>query len=658
MNYMEKDNNVFVEKFADIKILRYNAPEFNELSLNQKLYIYFLGLAAKCGRDILWDQNNRYNLRVRAVLENIYKTYTGDRKTDDFQTFEVYLKRVWFSNGIHHHYSTEKIQPGFSSGYFDTLTAASNWTNFPLSGDKCRELQETVKDVIFNPEKEVKRVCLEQGKDLIESSANNYYINVNQKEAEEFYRNMQSIGEKEPVSFGLNSTLIKEKGKLQEKVWKAGGLYGKAIEQIVYYLEKAKLYAENDDQKKYISVLVDYYKTGDLHKFDEYNILWLREQNGEVDFINGFIEVYGDSLGIKGSWESVVNYKDRKANSRAGILSKNAQWFEDHSPVASRYKKEEVKGVSAKIINVAMLGGDCYPATPIGINLPNSEWIREQYGSKSVTIENITQAYFIDSVSNGMLEEFAASEEEIERAKNFGYQAGNLHTDLHECLGHGSGKMKPGAKPEDLKNYYSTIEETRADLFALYFIMDEKMVELGLLPSVKAAKAEYDSYMRNGLLTQLTRIEPGKNLEESHMRNRQLIASWAYRKGKNEKVAELIKKDGKTYIVIRNYQRLRELFGELLHEIQRIKSEGDFEAARELIENYGVNVNRELHAEILERFKKLDIAPYAGFLNPDFSLIVDSNNKITDVKISEAKDFATQMLEYSEQYGYLPLVNE
>ncbi|OFX32355.1 MAG: dihydrofolate reductase [Bacteroidetes bacterium GWF2_42_66] len=658
MKYMQNRNSVFVEKFADVKILRYDVPGFDKLPENQKLYIYYLAQAAKCGRDILWDQNNRYNLRIRAVLETIYKTYKGGRQTANFSDFEIYLKRVWFSNGIHHHYSTEKFQPDFAADYFDELTANSDWSNFSSGEKNAEEVISLIKEIIFNPEKETKRVCLDAGKDLLSTSANNYYRGMTQHEAEEFYNRQRDLNGKQPVSFGLNSTLVKEDGQLQEKVWKADGLYGEAILQIIFYLEKAKNYAENKKQKKYISVLIDYYRTGDLRKFDEYNILWLQELEGQVDFTNGFIEVYGDPLGIKGSWESIVNYKDHEASIRADILSQNAQWFENHSPVAPKFRKEEVKGVSAKVINVAMLGGDCHPATPIGINLPNSEWIREQYGSKSVTIENITHSYFLDSMNNGMLEEFAASQEEIDRAKGYGYLAGNLHTDLHECLGHGSGKMNEGVKPEDLKSYYSTIEETRADLFALYYIMDKKMIELGLIPSLEAGKAEYDLYLRNGLLTQLTRIEPGKDLEESHMRNRQLIARWAYETGKKENVSEFIQKEGKTYIVIRNYERLRELFGELLHEIQRIKSEGDFVAAQQLVENYSVKVDRNLHREILERFKKLDIAPYAGFLNPEYELVTNGKGEITDVKITEATDFTTQMIQYSEQFGFLPLVND
>lgn len=648
-------NNTFAEKFADIKILRYDVPKFNDLSLNQKLYIYYLAEAGKCGRDILWDQNNQYNLRIRAILENIYKSYNGSRATKNFEAFTIYLKRIWFSNGIHHHYSTEKIQADFPKEYFFELLDNSNWKNFSFSK---KEIKEKIADIIFNTAKEKKRVCLDAGKDLLAASANNYYQNVSQQEAENFYASLKSPGEKQAISYGLNSKLIKKGEIIQEKTWQLGGMYGKAIEAIIANLEKAKQYTENKKQKKYISILIEYYKTGDLKKFDEYNIVWLQELEGQIDFINGFIENYGDPLGIKGSWESVVNYKDLEASRRADILSKNAQWFENHSPVLPQFKKEKVKGVSAKVINVAMLGGDCHPATPIGINLPNSEWIRELHGSKSVTIENITHAYFLDSTNNGMLEEFAASQDEIERAKKYGYQAGNLHTDLHECLGHGSGKINADVKPEDLKNYYSTIEETRADLFALYYTMDKKMVQLGLLPSLEAAKAEYDSYLRNGLLTQLTRIEPGKDLEESHMRNRQLIANWAYQKGKKDNIAELIKKDGKTYIVIHNYERLRELFGELLKEIQRIKSEGDFNAAKQLVETYGVKIDQQLHNEILQRFNKLNIAPYAGFLNPEYQIEKNQNGEIKDVKITKVKDFATQMLQYSEHYGLLPLVNE
>jgi len=651
--------DVFAEKFADLKILRYAVPEFENLELQKKLYIYYLSQAALCGRDILWDQNNRNNLAIRSVLETIRKTFKGNRETQEFKQFEIYLKRVWFSNGIHHHYSTEKIPAGFSETYFDELVSRSKWWNFetPLK-IKFKSFIAEIKDIIFNPERESKRVNLDSEKDLLVSSSNNYYQNVKQTEAEIFYTGLKASTGKESVSFGLNSTLVKEDNRLTEKVWKLNGKYGKAIEQIIIWLKKAIEYAENDLQKKYIKTLIQYYTTGDLALFDQYSIDWAKEVAGEVDFINGFIEVYGDPLGIKGSWESIVNYKDKEATKRAITLSENAQWFEDHSPVAPEFKKAEVKGVSAKVINVAILGGDCYPATPIGINLPNAEWIRERYGSKSVTIENITQAYFLDALGNGMLEEFASSAEEIERAKQYGYLAGNLHTDLHECLGHGSGKVREGINTDNLKNYYSTIEETRADLFALYYIMDEQMIKLGLVPSIEAAKAEFDSYLRNGLLTQLTRIEPGKDIEESHMRNRQLIACWVYQAGKTENVVEFFLSNNKTYVRINDYQALRSLFGVLLKEIQRIKSEGDLEAARNLVENFGVKVDRRLHDEVLERFKKLDLAPYSGFLNPVYELKTWPCGTPNDVLIRYDEDYTSQMLRYSQDYGFLPMVND
>lgn len=650
--------DVFAEKFADLKILRYSVPEFESLDLQKKLYIYYLSQAALCGRDILWDQNNQYNLRVRAVLETIWKTFSGNREIPEFKLFEIYLKRVWFSNGIHHHYSTEKLPAGFPETYFEELISKSEWSVFKLpAGKSIDNFIPEIQDVIFNPEKEVKRVNLNTGKDLIQSSCNNYYQNIEQSEAEAFYAELKAKAGSEPVSFGLNSTLVNENGHLVEKVWKLDGKYGAAIEKIIFWLNKAVEYAENDLQKKYIQNLIQYYTTGDLSLFDQYNIDWVKELEGEVDFVNGFIEVYGDPLGNKGSWESIVNYKDREASKRATILSENAQWFEDHSPVDSEFKKAEVKGVSAKVINVAILAGDCYPATPIGINLPNAEWIREKYGSKSVTIENITQAYFLDSMNNGMLEEFAASTEEIERTRKYGYLAGNLHTDLHECLGHGSGKVRNGVNTDNLKNYYSTIEETRADLFALYYIMDEQMIRLGLVPSIDAAKAEFDGYLRNGLLTQLTRIEPGKDIEESHMRNRQLIARWVYETGTTENVVEFFNSDGKTFVKINNYQTLRDLFGQLLKEIQRIKSEGDLEAARNLVENFGVKVDRKLHAEILERFKKLDLAPYSGFLNPVYEIKTWPCGTPNDVLIRYDEDYTTQMLRYGSEYGFLPTVN-
>lgn len=651
--------DVFVEKFADLKILRYEVPEFEKFGLRKKLYVYYLSQAALCGRDILWDQNNRHNLTVRKVLETVWLTFNGDRNSSDFKAFEIYLKRVWFSNGIHHHYSTEKLPAGFPEKYFAEMISKSNWNNLEVFSEKSIEqIIDEIKPVIFNPEREGKRVNLESGKDLLYSSSNNYYQNVSQKEAEQFYAELKASAGDEPVSFGLNSTLVKENGRLVEKAWKLNGKYGKAIEKIIFYLNQAIPFAENDLQRQTIRDLIKYYETGDLAVFDQYSIDWVKELDGEVDFVNGFIEVYGDALGIKGSWESIVNIKDHEASKRTHVLSANAQWFENHSPVDPKFKKKEVKGVSAKVIDVAILGGDCYPATPIGINLPNADWIRERYGSKSVTIENITKSYFLDSLTNGMLEEFAASEAEMERARKYGYLAGNLHTDLHECLGHGSGKVLEGVNTDVLKNYYSTIEETRADLFALYYIMDDKMVELGLMPELEAAKAEYDAYLRNGLITQLTRIEPGKEIEESHMRNRQLISRWAYENGKTQKVVEFFGHSGKTCVKINDYLALRELFGQLLKEIQRIKSEGDFEAARNLVETYGVKVDRKLHDEILERFKKLDVAPYAGFLNPVYELKANPDGTPEDVLISYEEDYISQMLRYSREYGFLPIEND
>lgn len=643
--------NVLVEKFEDIKILRYELTGFEGLSLNQKRYIYYLSKAALCGRDILWDQNNRFNLKIRRLLETIFLTYRGDRNSADFDAFYTYLKRVWFANGIHHHYSTDKFKPGLERSVFENMMKHSDLTGIGFT-DRMNELL----DVIFDPDREMKRVNLDSRADLLNTSAMNYYQGVSQLEAEGFYAGLRKAAGEQPPSFGLNSQLIKENGELKELVWKADGKYGPAIRQIIRWLEAAIPYAENEMQQMMIKKLISYYETGDLSSFDAYNILWVKESEGRIDFVNGFIEVYGDPLGIKGSWESIVNYKDLRGTERAKKLSENALWFETHSPVDEKFKKSQVNGVSAKVIHVAMLGGDCYPATPIGINLPNAEWIRETYGSKSVTIENITQSYFLDSLNNGMLEEFAASAEEMERARKYGYLAGNLHTDLHECLGHGSGKMNPGVSSEDLKNYYSTIEETRADLFALYYIADKKLLRLGLTPSAETGQAEYDAYVRNALLTQLTRIEPGKDLEESHMRNRQLIAGWAYEQGSGHRVIEFFRKEGKTYLRIRDYERLRGLFGELLREVQRIKSEGDYTAAKNLVETYGVRVDHQLHEEVMHRFRKLAIAPYAGFINPRLELVKNGRGEITDVKVDYTQGYAEQMLEYSEKFGFL--INE
>lgn len=623
------------EQFDDIKILRYQVPAFEGLTLQEKVFVYYLSRAAVAGRDILWDQNNRYNLRVRRILEWIIRDYKGDRNTGEFQTFLVYAKKVFFANGIHHHYSMDKFVPEFSKEYFQEL----------LAGIGVPEVFGELEDVIFDPSFLGKRVVLDEGVDLVKASANNYYRGVTQKEAEEFYR-APDPAEERPVMRGLNSTLVKQDGGMAEEVWKVSGKYGAELKRVVEWLEKALPYAADEQQKKVVRLLIEFYRTGDLHIFDEYSIEWLKELDANVDFINGFIEVYGDPLGYKGSWESVVEIVDREAGARTRKLAENALWFEEHAPVDERFRKKEVKGVIARVMQVAMLGGDCYPATPIGINLPNSEWIRERYGSKSVTLDNITYAYEQAAQSSGVMEEFAATEEEKELGQLYGSLAGNVHTDLHECLGHGSGRLLEGVPQDALKSYYSTIEEARADLFALYYIMDPKLVELGVLPSLEAAKAEYNSYIRNGLLVQLTRLKEGNNLEESHMRNRQMIAAWVFEQGKEQQVIERLERDGKTYFVIRDYQALRELFARLLAEVQRVKSEGDYEAAKALVETYGVKVDRKLHREVLERYRKLNVAPYAGFINPEYEL-VEENGVPVDVKIHYPADFLQQMLDYA-----------
>eukprot|EP01029_Cantina_marsupialis_P005519 TRINITY_DN1605_c0_g2_i1.p1 TRINITY_DN1605_c0_g2~~TRINITY_DN1605_c0_g2_i1.p1 ORF type:complete len:655 (-),score=99.58 TRINITY_DN1605_c0_g2_i1:2918-4882(-) len=654
---MREEFKYQTEQFADIKILRYQVPGFEGLSLQQKELIYYLAEAARCGRDILFDQNNKHNLGIRRTLEAIVKSYDGDRECEDFKNFMVYTKRVWFSNGIHHHYSMDKFLPKFDEEYFGELLANTNEDFLPLEdGEDVLALMTRLLPVIFEEEVDKKRVVLNSDMDLIADSANNYYEGVTQEEVEDFFAKKDKGNPEQPLSVGLNSKLVKENGKLVEKVWKLDGMYSDAIEKIIFWLEKAIPVADSDLQKESLIKLVDFYKTGDLKTFDDYSILWVKDLDAHVDVVNGFIEVYGDALAFKASWESVVNFKDIEATKRTEIISDNAQWFEDNSPVDQRFKKDEVKGVSAKVITVAMLGGDCHPYTPIGINLPNAEWIRKEHGSKSVTIDNITNAYHQSSLKSGMLDEFAFSKEEIARAKEHGLLGGSLHTDLHECLGHGSGQLLPGVGMDALKNYHSTLEEARADLFALYYIMDPKMVEIGLMPSLEVAKAEYDGYIRNGLITQLTRIEQGKDIEESHMRNRQLIAKWVLEKGEADKVVEKIIKDGKSYFVVNDYQKLRDLFGELLAEVQRIKSEGDFEAGKQMVEDYGVKVDQELHMEVLDRFKKLNLAPYAGFINPDYKPVIE-DGKIVDVKISYPMDFTEQMLEYGEKYSFLPNIN-
>ena len=571
---------------------------------------------------------------------------------------EVYLKRVWFSNGIHHHYGTEKFVPGFTPEFFRQAVLSVDASTLPLAeGQTAEQLCDELSPVIFDPAVMPKRVNQAAGEDLVLTSACNYYDGVTQKEAEDFYNAMKNPKDETPISYGLNSRLVKENGKIQEKVWKVGGLYGPAIDKIVYWLKKAETVAENQEQKAVITKLIEYYETGDLKTFDDYAILWVKDLNSLVDFVNGFTESYGDPLGMKASWESLVNFKDLEATHRTEIISGNAQWFEDHSPVDKQFKKDEVKGVSAKVITAAILAGDLYPATAIGINLPNSNWIRSHHGSKSVTIGNITDAYNKAAHGNGFNEEFVYSDAELKLIDNYADLTGELHTDLHECLGHGSGKLLPGVDPDALKAYGSTIEEARADLFGLYYVADPKLVELGLTPNADAYKAEYYTYLMNGLMTQLVRIEPGNNVEEAHMRNRQLIARWVFEKGAADKVVEMVKKDGKTYVVVNDYEKLRELFGELLSEIQRIKSTGDYQAAHDIVENYAVKVEPTLHAEILERYKKLNLAPYKGFVNPKYEAVTDADGKITDVKVTYDEGYAEQMLRYSKDYSNLPSVN-
>jgi dipeptidyl-peptidase-3 len=648
-----------VEQFADLQILRYRVPGFEDLSLKQKELVYYLTEAALQGRDILFDQNGKYNLTIRRMLEAVYTGYKGDKNTPDFKAMEVYLKRVWFSNGIHHHYGSEKFVPGFTPEFFRQAVQSVDAATLPLAeGQTVEQLCEEVFPVIFDPTVMPKRVNQAAGEDLVLTSACNYYDGVTQQEAEDFYNALKNPQDETPVSYGLNSRLVKEDGKIQEKVWKVGGLYGQALEKIVYWLKKAEGVAETPEQKAVIAKLMEFYETGDLKTFDEYAILWVKDLNSRIDFVNGFTESYGDPLGMKASWESLVNFKDLEATQRTELISGNAQWFEDHSPVDGQFKKEKVKGVSAKVITAAILAGDLYPATAIGINLPNANWIRSHHGSKSVTIGNITDAYNKAAHGNGFYEEFVYSDAELQLIDKYADVTDELHTDLHECLGHGSGKLLPGVDPDALKAYGSTIEEARADLFGLYYVADPKLVELGLTPSADAYKAQYYTYLMNGLMTQLVRIEPGNNVEEAHMRNRQLIARWVYEKGAAEKVVELVKKDGKTYVVINDYEKVRDLFGRLLAEIQRIKSTGDYAGAHDLVEAYAVKVDPALHAEVLERYKKLNLAPYKGFVNPKYEAVTDADGTITDVTVTYDEGYAEQMLRYSKDYSTLPSVNK
>lgn len=655
---MDMKNDSFqyvVDQFADLQILRYRVAGFDELSLEQKILVYYLSEAALEGRDILFDQNGKYNLRIRKLLEAVYAHFKGDRSTAEFKAFEVYLKRVWFSNGIHHHYACDKFVPGFSEGYLREIMAGIDRSLLPLKeGETVEGLCTELFPVIFNPSVMPKRVNQADGEDLVVTSAANYYDGVTQQEAEAFYADQKEKGSAtEPVMYGMNSRLVKEDGVLKEQVWKLGGMYSSAIEKIVGWLQKAQAVAENEEQREVIRLLIEFYETGDLQLFDRYSIAWLKDTHSRVDFVNGFIESYGDPLGLKASWESIVNFKDLEATHRTETISDNAQWFEDHSPVDVRFKKEKVKGVSAKVITAAMLGGDLYPSTAIGINLPNSNWIRSVHGSKSVTIGNLTSAYNQAARGNGFREEFVYSKEELDLLDKYADVTDDLHTDLHECLGHGSGKLLPGVDPDALKAYGSTIEEARADLFGLYYLPDEKMVELKLTPDGEAYKAAYYSYMMNGLMTQLVRIEPGCNVEEAHMRNRQLIARWTLRHGEVDGVVEMVKKDEKTFVRINDYAKLRNLFGQLLAEIQRIKSEGDFNAARALVEEYAVRVDPSLHAEVLERYSRLHLAPYKGFVNPVYTPVYDSNGHITNVTVAYTEGYTEQMLRYSKNYSNL-----
>lgn len=668
---MAKYNVNTQERFADIQMLRYELKGFENLSLTQKIYIYCLSKATLLGRDITFDQQGKYNLRIRKTLEAVYRHYEGNRESEDFKAFEVYLKRVWFASGIHHHYGCEKFVPGFSEESFYEMVGAVADEYLPLSkGQSKEDLLGILVPVIFNPEVMPKRVNQTDGEDLVQTSACNFYENVSQAEVERFYARMKEDGNEQAPSYGLNSKLTKRNGELVELTWTEDGLYGAAIKEIVSWLLRAQKYAENEEQKHLIDLLVKYYRTGDLKDFDRYSIAWVQQHEGMIDFINGFIEVYGDPLGLKGTWEGIVEYKDLEATKRTQTISQNAQWFEDHSPVDPRFRKPEVKGVTANVICAAMLGGEEYPASAIGINLPNANWIRQEYGSKSVTIGNLTEAYNKAAQGNGFRDEFVIDEDTISLMNQYEDITDDLHTDLHECLGHGSGQLLPGTDPDALKAYGSTIEEARADLFGLYYVADHKLVELGLTPNDEAYKAQYYGYLMNGLLTQTIRIKEGDKIEEAHMRNRALIAWWVMEHA--EGAVELVKMDmnyasaedalkdsegniitTKTYVKINDYAKLRHLFGELLAEIQRIKSEGDFEAARQLVEKYAVNIDPDLHREILARYKKLNLAPYKGFINPKMTLEMDEEGEITDVILDYEESYVDQMLRYSDEYGTL-----
>lgn len=642
-----------VDQFADMQILRYRVPGIETLSLRQQEMLYYLSEAALSGRDILYDQNGKYNLAIRRLLEAVY-TSDVDRTTDDFKAMELYLKRVWVSNGIHHHYSGEKFIPAFSQPWFEEVVSQLSAENLPLGeGQSVSDMMAELMPVIFDPAVMPLHKNQAAGVDLIATSASNYYDGVTQDEAEAFYNAMKDPSDPEPVSYGLNSKLVKRDGIIMEDVYKVGGLYSDAMSRIVYWLEKAMAVAETEPQRVALEKMISFYKSGDLHEFDEYAILWVADTESLIDYVCGYTESYGDPLGLKASWEALINFKDLKATERTVKISNNAQWFEDHSPIAPEFKKSECKGVTAKVINAAMMGGDCYPTTPLGINLPNANWIRAAYGSKSVTIENVSEAYAASVQGTGFTEEFAWSQTEIDLLNKYKYITDNLHTDLHECLGHGSGKLASGVDPDALLAYGAVIEEARADLFGLYYVADDKMVELGLLPDKEAYKAQYYSYIQNGLMTQTTRIELGKNIEQTHMRNRQLIAKWVLERSAEDKTVELTQRDGKFYVVVNDYEKLRNYFGELLHEIQRIKSTGDYEAAKNLVETYAITIDPVMHAQILERYAKLNMFPYKGFVNPVYTASFDGNGAFTGLAVDYTEDYAAQHLRYSRDYSFL-----
>ena len=658
MEYITDNFKYKTEQFADIEILRYRIPGFDKLTLKEKELVYYLYEAALSGREIIYDQNYKFNLKIKRTLEAILQSYKGDKDNCEYENFLVYLKRLWFSNGIHHHYSTKKFLPGFTKDYFEILIKNSDRKLLPLKdGGTAEQLFNSLAPIMFDENIAAQRINLDTKSDVIKTSATNFYEGATQKEVEDFYKEKTIVSGPAPASYGLNSKLVKEKGELTEKIWKVGGMYSSAIEKIVFWLGKAVKVAENENQKAAINKLIEYYKTGCLKTFDEYSILWLKDNNSRVDTINGFIELYGDPLGYKGTFEAIVSIRDLEATKRIKEISSQAQWFEDNSPIDDKYKKKNVTGISATAISVIVESGDASPSSPIGINLPNATWIREKYGSKSVNLENIDYAYKIAETED-LLREFAYSNDEINLANKYAHLADTLHTDLHEVIGHGSGRILQGIESpkHTLKNYASTIEETRADLVALYYLPDQKLIDIGIMPDLNTAKAGYNKFMRNGLMVQLARIEISENLEESHMRNRQLIAKWVYEKGKIENVIEMKKKNGKTYVVINDYSKLRKLFGELLKEIQRITSEGDFESAKNLVDTYGVKIDIDLHKEVKERYDKLSIPPYKGFINPVLKPIFDKE-KIIDVQIEYPEDFTEQMLYYAEKYSYLPTSN-